>query len=177
MNYKGKLLVATPELTRDPTFAKSVVYIYEHNEDVVIGLMLNKPTDYKVNEIVRFDDYSFSGVYEKLYRGGPVARQSVILLHTDEWYSSNTLQIGNGLAISSDETMFEKLSMGNEPDQCRLLAGVSSWHPTQLEQEINEWKAWLVTEPDPSIFFHKDGDEQWNKAILQTSQQMFDQYF
>jgi putative transcriptional regulator len=177
MNYKGKLLVATPELKRDPTFKQSVVYIYEHNEEVVLGMILNKPTDFKVNEIVRMEGYNFSGVYDKLYKGGPVSPQSCILFHTDEWYSSNTMQIGNGLALSSDEMMFEKLSMGNEPDQCRLMAGVSSWHPQQLEEEIHKWKAWLVAEADPSIFFHKDGIEQWNKAIMLTSQQIFDQYF
>lgn len=177
MNYKGKLLIATPELTRDSTFARSVVYIYEHSDDVVIGLILNKPTDYKINEVVRLQGDMFDHGHEKLYKGGPVAKQSVILLHTDEWYSSNTLQIDNGLAVSSDELMFEKLAMGNEPEQHRLLAGVSSWHPDQLEQEIHTWKAWLVAEADPELFFFKDGDEQWNKALMISSQQMFDQYF
>lgn len=177
MDYKGKLLVATPELTRDPTFAKSVVYIYEHTDEVVVGLILNKPTTYKVNEIIRMDEYAFSGYFDKLYQGGPVSKQSVILLHSDEWYSSNTMQVGNGLALSSDETMFEKLNMGNEPEQHRLLAGVSTWHPDQLQEEIDRWKSWLVVDADPSIFFHKDSDEQWNKAIMISSQQMFDQYF
>lgn len=177
MNYKGKLLVATPELTRDSTFRRSVVYIYEHNDDVVIGLCLNKPTDYKINEVVRIQGHMFEQGNEKLYKGGPISPQSVILLHTDEWYSSNTMQIGNGLAISSDELMFEKISMGNEPENHRLMAGVSSWHPRQLEQEIHKWKAWLVADADPELFFFKDGDEQWNKAIMISSQQMFDQYF
>lgn len=177
MNYKGKLLVATPELVKDPTFAKSVIYVYEHNEDVVIGIALNKPTHHKINEIVRFDDYAFSGIYDKLYKGGPVSPASVIMLHTDEWYSSNTLQIGNGLALSSDEMMFEKLSMGNEPENHRMMAGVSSWYPKQLQEEIYKWRAWLVAEPDSELFFYKDGDEQWKRALELAGQQMFDQYF
>lgn len=177
MNYKGKLLVATPELTRDPTFKRSVVYVYEHNDDIVIGLILNKHSGYKINEVVRVHGDMFDHGEEKLYKGGPVSPQSVILLHTDEWYSSNTMQIGNGLAVSSDELMFEKLAMGNEPTNHRLLAGVSSWHPSQLEREIIDWKAWLVADADPELFFFKDGDEQWNKALIISSQQMFDQYF
>ena len=42
--FKGKLLVAKPHTMRDPYFQKSVVYIYEQQQEVVIGLILNKTT-------------------------------------------------------------------------------------------------------------------------------------
>ena len=45
-NFKGKLLVAKPHVMRDPFFQKSVVYIYEQQGEVVLGLILNKPTKY-----------------------------------------------------------------------------------------------------------------------------------
>jgi putative AlgH/UPF0301 family transcriptional regulator len=177
MNYKGKLLVATPELTRDSTFTGSVVYIYEQTPDVILGLVLNKPTTTHLNDIIRTDGMGYSNTGDILYKGGPVSPSVVLMLHTNEWYSSNTIQIGNGLALSSDEFMFEKIVMGNTPEQYRIMTGISSWLPEQLEQEIHQWKSWLVADTEYDIVFNSEGSEQWQEAITLTSQQTFDQYF
>ena len=50
-SFKGKLLVAKPHVMKDPHFQKSVVYIYEQTDKVVIGLILNKPSYMNVADI------------------------------------------------------------------------------------------------------------------------------
>ena len=177
MNYKGKLLIATPELKKDSFFSGSVVYVYEHNVESVIGLVLNKPTTTHLNDLVRPDGSGYSSSGDIIYKGGPVSPAVILMIHSDDWYSSNTIQVGNGLALSSDELMFEKIMSGNTPENYRIMAGVSSWHPEQLEQEIHQWKSWLVADTSEDIIFGEDGTKQWEHAVNLTCQQVFDQYF
>jgi len=47
----GQLLVASPGLY-DPNFRRTVVLVTEHNEDGAAGLVLNRPTDAEVSDVV-----------------------------------------------------------------------------------------------------------------------------
>src|SRR5436190_4394026 len=48
---KGKLLLATPPLV-DPNFDRTVVLLLEHGEDGSLGLVLNRPTDEEVEDML-----------------------------------------------------------------------------------------------------------------------------
>lgn len=173
-SYQGKLLVAHPNL-KDGMFARSVVYLYQHSKDGAIGIVLNRATTWRVDHFLLEKGFDFSGL-EVFYKGGPVNESAIVMLHNDDWYSSNTMQVGNGLAISSDLTMFEKLSMNNVPKDWRIFTGISAWGPGQLEMEVNALNGWQIAEPNDSIVFDQDGERQWNKAIQLCSQQLIDQY-
>jgi putative transcriptional regulator len=174
-NYQGKLLVAHPNL-KDGLFVNSVIYLYQDNPTGSLGIVLNKPTTWRVKRFLEEKNYSYEGT-EVFYKGGPVNENAVVLLHTNEWYSSNTIQVGNGLAISSDTTMLEKMSMGNSPKQWRIFSGVAAWAPRQLELEMRSTNGWQIAEPDDcSIVFDRDGERQWNSAVQLCSKQLIDQY-
>ena len=177
MSWIGKLLVATPNLRTDPNFHRTVIYIYDEGPDIVAGLTLNRPSTKKVSDIFASSQEPYSGAYtETLYRGGPVSEQSLLMMHTDDWQSQNTMQIGNQLCLSSDKFMFEKMQTGNLPNAHRFFYGISSWHPVQLENEIQKHKSWLTTDASYSIVFNYEGEDQWNKALEHTSKNLFDQY-
>ena len=175
--YKGKLLVARPHVMRDPNFAESVVYLYEQRDSIVIGLCLNKPSKMSIATLQEMRGRYNSGALGHVHKGGPVSEQSLLLLHTDDWYSQNTLPIGNNLSISSDEIMLDKIAEGNTPTDYRLMSGMSSWTVRQLDHEISAHNAWLVVEPNSSIFFDTDGDEQWKQAIKLASSRMVESLF
>ncbi|MCG6396381.1 YqgE/AlgH family protein, partial [Vibrio alginolyticus] len=44
MNLQHHILIAMPSLD-DPYFARSVVYLCEHNENGAMGLVINKPIE------------------------------------------------------------------------------------------------------------------------------------
>lgn len=173
-NYAGKLLAAHPKLTQG-IFANSVIYVYQDNPSGTIGIVLNKPTSWKVKEFLASKNFDYMGT-EVIYKGGPVNEQAMVLLHDTDWYSSNSMPVGAGLAISSDLFMLEKLSMDNAPTQWRLFAGVAAWAPGQLHREMRSPAGWQVAIPDNSVVFDKDGERQWNNAIQLCSQQLIDQY-
>ena len=176
-NFKGKLLVAKPGVMKDPHFAKSVVYIYEQTDKVVIGLILNKPSYMNVGDIQTMRGSHNSGAAGHLYRGGPVSEQSLLLLHTDDWYSTNTIPATHGNAISSDELMLEKMAHNNMPKCWRLMSGMSTWLVPQLQSEIYKHKAWLVVEPNLDIFYNYDNEDQWEAGVSLASSRLMDEYF
>ncbi|MBR19802.1 MAG: hypothetical protein CMA64_06615 [Euryarchaeota archaeon] len=177
-NFKGKLLVAKPHAMRDPYFQKSVVYVYEQQQDVVIGLILNKHTNMTIADINKLRGVGAnSGVNAPLYRGGPVSEQSLLLLHTTDWSSTNTVMATHGNAVSSDELMLEKIVNNNLPKCWRLMSGMSTWTLQQLQEEVYRRKSWLVVEPNEDIFYGHDGEAQWKASVDLASQRMMETYF
>lgn len=176
-DFKGKLLVAHPQTMRDHRFTESVIYIYEQSNEVVLGLMLNKKSNMTLEDLHSLRGYHNSGACGYLYKGGPVSEQSLLLLHTDDWYSSNTIQVTHGNAISSDELMLEKMVTNNMPSDWRLMSGISTWSLSQLQAEVYKHNAWLVVEPNQSIFYSNDGDDQWTSAIELASNRMVETFF
>ena len=177
--YKGKLLVATPVLNHNVVFHQSVVYLYDENpQGQVMGVILNKPSKFKISSLGSLKDIPFDPALDLKYvhKGGPVSDTSVILLHTNEWVSSNTLNAENELSITSDLLMIEKLATGNEPKGWRMFAGMSVWGLDQLDNEINNQHAWLVCDPTSSNVFDFDEEEQWLKELELCSQQMLSNY-
>jgi len=176
-SFKGKLLVAHPQNMSDPRFAETVVYIYEHADNVVLGLVLNKPSTMSVADLHSIRGYHNSGATGKMHKGGPVSDQSLLLLHTDDWYSTNTFQTTHGNAISSDELMLEKMVNNNTPACWRLMAGICTWTYPQLCVEVYKHHAWLVVEPNEEIFYNFDELEQWQAAIDLASSRMVESFF
>jgi len=183
MNRVGKILIANPSLPRQNPFHKSVIYIYQDNQQVgTQGVVLNKPTLNTVQQLCFDHEIMFPDDGPIVHLGGPVNPSAMVLLHTDDWYSQNTVSAGSGYCVSSDKTMFVKMATGNCPVYWRLCIGMSGWAVNQLEMEIQgnfpytKAHQWLTAEANDAILFEYDGEEQWMKAMELSGQQMFDQY-
>ena len=178
--YKGKLLVATPVLNNNVVFQQSVVYIYDENPTTgqVCGVILNKPSQFKISSLGSLKDIPFDPTLEMtfVHKGGPVSDTSIVLLHTNEWVSANTLNANNKLAITSDLLMIEKLASGNEPKGWRMFAGMSVWTKEQLNVEVHDQNAWLLCDPTDTSVFDYNEEEQWLKGLELCSQQMLSNY-
>ena len=72
----GKLLVATPDLT-DDLFARSVVLVLQHDEDTAEGVILNKPLDTPVDDVLPGWQQGSSRP-QRVFQGGPVQLDSAI---------------------------------------------------------------------------------------------------
>jgi putative transcriptional regulator len=176
MGHKGKLLIAHPSL-KDGIFEKSVIYLYQNEKGGSIGLVVNKRTTYPFAGIMHRKHFEYSSD-EPVYKGGPVSEHALTMLHTDDWYSANTMPCSAGVAISSDEFMLQKMAMGNEPTMWRVFSGMAAWGPGQLEQELARPNSWLLAElPDVRMLFSSEGEKQWMEAIELCSQQTINNFF
>jgi putative transcriptional regulator len=170
----GQILIAHPELKCN-TFANSVVLVTEKSSKGHTGLMLNKPSNISMRDIA--DEKGWSWPYDdRLFRGGPVSPSALIMLHSSEWYSSNTMLISDIASLSSDNFMTEKMVMGNSPVQWRMVHGLAGWFPGQLEQEIKR-NDWLTAWPTEDILFEYTGEEQWRRSITLCANQAVDAFF
>ena len=181
MDYTGKLLISPPA-NYDDFFERSVIYVYDQNSENTTGVIVNKPSNRSLRELCQFNGIKYNG-REKIYIGGPVNPSALIMLHSDDWACSNTIDLHDSWRISSDQTMLQRLVDGDRPQYWRLFLGMCGWTSGQLEGEISgipPWsrsQSWLITDPTPAIMFHRTPDKAWKTAIENCSQDMIDSFF
>jgi putative transcriptional regulator len=169
----GQILVSHPSL-EDGLFSKSVVLITEHSLHGTSGIILNKPSRFKMHQVV--EDLHYGVADHTLYHGGPISQNSLLIIHTGEWYSSNTISLPTDISITSDHFMFEKINMGNFPDRFRFVTGMSAWQANQLQEEI-ERDTWLICEADHDLLFEHAGITMWRKAVELCASQSVANFF
>jgi putative transcriptional regulator len=179
----GKILVAHPLLTSDDPFHKTVIYIYQDSINGTAGVILNIPTTTLMRDLGRVKGIDIHNGRE-MHQGGPVSSRTVLLLHSSEWHTGNTINLDNGYSVSSDNLMLEKIGMGDEPAYWRIFYGLCAWSEGQLDAEIagefpyQAKHSWVVIDrPTDELLFEYDGDEQWEKALEHAGQELMNQYF
>ena len=174
MNLTGKCLIARPTLI-DPFFKQSVVFIYEHSSRGVVGVILNKKLN--VNTRVLLENKGFIGNVpeEPLYTGGPVNERALVMLHSNDWHSGNTMIVNKNFSVTSDDIMLFKYTQGDTPRYYRFFAGASVWHPQQIKHEMAR-NSWLVSELDMQTVFEADSRNLWDTAVEQTATETMDKF-
>ena len=171
----GSLLIAHP-VHATIERSEKVVYITESNNYSTTGLTLNNLGTYDLAEILARRNIDWYGD-RHLYHGGDYNSSALVMLHTDEWYSSNTMHIHNQLSISSDELMMEKLEMGNLPLWYRLFVGIEAWDAQDLEHQVRRAKPqWIVLSNPSQALIELSDKDVWPCAIDEYSQEVFSNY-
>ncbi|GGP88580.1 YqgE/AlgH family protein [Streptosporangium pseudovulgare] len=167
--YVGGLLVAAPQLD-DPNFRRSVVLILEHDaEGGTLGVVLNRPSDISVTQVLPTWDTMVTGP-SVLFQGGPVQTDSALALAAvpsgQEPLGWRRLHAGTP-AVSRLGTVDLDAPpeiLAGEIAQMRIFAGYSGWTAGQLEAEIGEG-SWYVVDAEPGDTFYPDPGSLW-RAVL-----------
>jgi putative transcriptional regulator len=174
----GKLLVATPKL-ENTMFSKTVILLFDHGtrtgaQGLVVNRMSKQTT---VSRLIDDPGLSNSPMLDvPVYHGGPVAERTITMLHSSEWFSSNTRVINSDFSMSSDKFMLEKISSGNAPIDWMITAGKCGWVPGQLENEIASG-AWLTLTAKPAIVFSTGEVSLWKLCIELCASETMEQFF
>ena len=171
----GSLLIANPKYAHEQQQG-NVVYITESTNYSTMGIVLNSSDSYYLSDLL--EQKGIDWPFETLVNiGGDYSPTCMIMLHSGEWYSSNTMPITTDISISSDQTMLEKLEMGNTPEWYRLFLGTSGWTPQELEHELksNKPKWLLLSHPSQALIELADKD-LWQTAVAEYSQDVFSNY-
>lgn len=182
-NKVGKLLIAHPNLPPKTPFHKAVVYIFNDGPEGTQGIILNRPTAYRVNDFMQQQGFELPTTRERMRFGGPVSTKMVFMLHTEDFESASSMPAGKGLMLSCDDFMLEKMTLGYQPSLWRMMVGIAAWQPGQLDMELGgkppylPENSWLTAEASEGIIFEHDGEKQWQKALDLSSQQMINHYF
>ncbi|MFO1062575.1 MAG: YqgE/AlgH family protein [Pirellulales bacterium] len=144
-SVEGRALVASPYLT-DPNFRRSVVFIIKHDDDGAYGLILNRPSNVTVGDLVEEVIQLPSSLDEPIYYGGPVDGP-VVFLHGRE--DLNGTECIPGVYLSGDQKEFLELSR-TPGGPLRVFSSYSGWGPGQLENELDQggWLIWNIEAND-----------------------------
>ena len=158
---RGKILISEPFL-RDATFGRSVILLIDHTDEGTMGLIINKPLPIFVNDIIKefkyIDDIP-------LYKGGPVATDTLFYLHTLA-NISGAIPVSKGLYLNGDFDEIKKyILQGNKVDQhIRFFLGYCGWEGEQLNDELKE-NTWLVSKEDKDYLMNSDTKDMWKEAV------------
>ncbi|NGZ95460.1 MAG: hypothetical protein CV089_04880 [Nitrospira sp. WS110] len=159
---RGALLVASPSLD-DPNFHHSVLLIIEHGRGGTVGLILNRPTDVLLSDVLQ-DLPILKRTTHRLFAGGPVGQtQMVLLFRLDGPYPDTRLIVG-GIYVGTPSVLERILTQPKSTETFRAFAGFAGWAPGQLEQEMREG-AWGVLPKHSFDIFDKDPAMLWPDSI------------
>jgi putative transcriptional regulator len=158
-SLRGHLLVAAPVLS-DPNFVRTVILVAEHTDEGALGVVLNRPGEATVGEVVP-DLSPLIGEDEIVFTGGPVQEAGVMVLAEFDDPDDAALPIDGELGFVAVDAETEEISA----TRARAFAGHAGWGPGQLDAEIEE-EAWFVAPFEREDAFTEEPDELWSRSLL-----------
>ena len=161
----GKFLVAMPAMD-DPRFEKAVVLLAGHSPKGALGFVLNHPVELSVAEMYRKVGINVSETATALtvVRGGPVEPSRGFVVHSDDYVSSSTMRLGDGLGLTSTIDILRAMGSGIGPKCAVLALGYAAWGEGQLESELMD-NTWLTAEAERSILFDVPLEERYSAVF------------
>ncbi|MFZ4873548.1 YqgE/AlgH family protein [Janthinobacterium sp. Mn2066] len=169
LNLANHFLIAMPAM-QDPIFGGTVVYVCEHNENGVLGVVINKPTDMTMEVLFDRIDLKLAGgseapiINEPIMFGGPVQDDRGFVLHTPGARYSSSLTVTEDVAFTTSIDVLEAVAKGDGPERMLVSIGYSGWSPGQLEDEIGR-NGWLTVGASADILFDFPIEDRYVAAI------------
>ncbi|WP_019932201.1 YqgE/AlgH family protein [Nocardia sp. BMG111209] len=146
----GTLLVSATDLV-EPSFRRTVVYIVEHNDAGSLGVVLNRPSDTALQDVLpRWSE--LAAAPRALYLGGPVKRDAALCLATVK--AGTAIEQVRGLRRVDGRVAL--LDLDSDPEDIgplvegiRIFAGYAGWTFGQLAGEL-ERGDWIVLSALPT---------------------------
>jgi putative transcriptional regulator len=170
----GQMLIAMPTMG-DPRFERSLIFMCAHSENGAMGIIVNKRAPMlsfaellERLDITRNEEHiKLPGAIESMpvQFGGPVEPGRGFVLHTADYYSSETtLPIDEGVALTATLDILRAIAQGTGPRRVLLALGYAGWGPGQLDGELEEG-SWIVEPARPEDVFTDDPEELWSDVL------------
>lgn len=164
-NLTNQFLIAMPSM-QDQNFSRTVTYICEHSEHGAMGIVVNRPTNLQLTDILDqldITEMDFKYGEESIYIGGPVQPERGFVLHGDNSDWDSTMQVAPNISITTSKDILESIAAGKGPDHHLVALGYAGWASGQLEDEISA-NAWLSGPADSQIIFNTPVELRWKAA-------------
>jgi len=169
MTYPGSLsnhfLIAMPTL-EDPNFHHTTTYICEHDENGALGVVINRPLDIQLGEILMHMDIHTDNIEiasQPVYMGGPVQNDRGFVLHEPPGNWEATLKVTDEIGITSSRDILAAIAAGRGPRNALVTLGYAGWGAGQLEQELAS-NTWLSGPASADIVFRSPPERRWLAA-------------
>ena len=157
-------LIAMPGLA-DPNFFHTVTYICEHDADGAMGIVINRPLDLNLADILTHMDIQATPETAGLpvFQGGPVQTERGFVLHAPlgEWEA--TLPVSEQIGVTASQDVLAAIAAGKGPKRALIALGYAGWGAGQLERELAE-NAWLSGPATAEVLFDTPVEKRWASA-------------
>jgi putative transcriptional regulator len=169
--FSGQLLIAMPGIG-DPRFERAVILVCAHDHEHAMGVAVNRPVEgLTVPDILQKLNIepSITVPPDQVLMGGPVERERGFVVHTDDFHSEHSLEVGAGVALSATREVLEAMAglgagAAEQPRRSLLALGYAGWGAGQLENEIKQ-NVWLTCDADEALIFGGDYERKWSRAL------------
>jgi putative transcriptional regulator len=160
-SVKGQLLIAGPRLV-DPNFWRTVVLVIDHNEEGAFGLVLNRPSETSVGEVVP-ELEPLVDAEDPVFIGGPVQPSTVITVGRFTDIDDAALAAFDDIGIlGTGGPPIEE--MADQVIEARAFVGHSGWGPGQLETEL-ETGDWILEPARRRDVFSDSPRDLWSEVL------------
>ncbi|MDG3009806.1 YqgE/AlgH family protein [Rhodococcus sp. D2-41] len=161
----GSLLVSSTDLV-EPTFRRTVVYVIEHNDAGSLGVVLNRPSETALRDVLP----RWSEIVSKpkaIYIGGPVKEDAAICLGVLR-SGMNAEDVAGVRRVEGRTVMID---LDTDPDllapylaDVRVFAGYAGWTVGQLDGELAR-SDWMVFSSLPSDVVVPPRVDLWSRVL------------
>jgi putative transcriptional regulator len=161
----GSLLVASPKLL-DSNFRRTVVYIIDHRGEGTLGVVLNRPSEVAVHDVLPAWGPHVSRP-QAVFVGGPVDQKTALCLaamNTGEDVGSTDGVIAVRGPVAMVDLDSDPESLVSKVRGLRVFAGYAGWDVNQLAGEI-ERGDWFVVAGLPGDVLAPPGVDLWGRVL------------
>ena len=165
MSLSNHLLIAMPSM-RDLLFSQTVIYVCEQHHHETIGLIINKPINYPINQIFEQLGMEVGVTTENnkpLIFGGPLQPQRGFVLHRPKGHWRSSLEVNSDVTITTSNDIIRAIAHDRGPKDALIALGYLAWNEKQLEEEIMK-DFWLVSSFNPELLYDVPFNERWKAA-------------
>jgi putative transcriptional regulator len=166
MNLTDQFLIAMPRLL-DPNFFQTVTYIFSHNDQGAMGIVINRPLNLDLGEILTQMNLPTSIIHVQnmpVYDGGPVKTDRGFVIHEPDARWQSTIRVSDDVEVTTSKDILESISKGQGPRKSFIALGYAGWGAGQLEQEIKD-NCWLNAPSGPALIFDAPFEKRWELAV------------
>lgn len=166
VNLTNHFLIAMPSMT-DDNFSRSLVYVAEHNEEGALGIIVNRPLDLSIKDLLERVEITpqLDGLESApVFFGGPVQTDRGFVLHRPVGGWQSSLQVTSEIALTSSKDILHALAESGEPQDILISLGYSGWSAGQLEDELAQ-NGWLTVAAEPDIIFETESAQRFDAAV------------
>lgn len=164
-NLRNHFLIAMPALA-DPNFSHTVTYICEHNDEGAMGIIINRPMEVTLAEVLRQMEIEPSNKLDTsvpVNEGGPVQPEHGFVIHSPIGAWESSLSISDDIALTTSRDILAAIGHAEGPSRYLIALGYAGWGPGQLEEEMAQ-NAWLSGPASMEILFDLPLEQRWEAA-------------
>lgn len=162
INYRGQFLISMPHID-DEVFHRSVIFILEHTEQFVLGIIINQESllsHYDLKEEYALDISSNDLNKLNFISGGPKRLKELFVLHEHIQKWNQAIEIAPGVDLTTSAEVLATIIDSYPEISHSIVDSYSMWSTEQFNDELKN-NIWMPLPFDKQLLFAHD-----NKALL-----------